>query len=615
MAKQKKSARSFLSIETLEERSNPSSMVVNGDLVISCGARNDNVQVSRVGAHYKVVENGAAKFFLASQITDGEVRFYGGAGNDTFRNTCSDLRVTAFGGAGNDTLIGCGSNDMLDGGLGSDRLYGGCGDDVLKAGADNVCDYLFGGTGFDTAGDISATDRVTDCEPAGEGELTETQPGVFTAQSLNALSSLAVPAAWSWNDFGLSVAPGAKPLVLVRGNTSAASPSGVLINVFIRDTNGRIMERFWNGSTWGAWTFTGLTASTDPVAIMRGNTASTDHSQVRINLFARATTGLLMERSWNGSAWSTWTSTGQSVRGNPVILQRGLIHSTNNADVRINLFVQRSDGRLMERFWNGSTWTWRDTGRTVAGQPVILTRGSTFGTTNESQLRVNMFVRGSDNLLWEYHWNGSAWSWRNTGQAVSGDPVAIQRGNTASTNAADVRINLFVRGANGQLMEHHWNGSAWSWRDTGRAVASGSVPHILVRGDQGSTSNSAIKINLFVRSSTNRLLEYHWNGASWNWSDTGMTVAGNAVSVMRGNRFSLNDSAVNINLFVRGSDGFLHERFWNGSSWSWRNTGRAVSADPEIVQRGNSSSTDASGIAINLFVRGTDGRLLEYYWG
>jgi len=126
---------------------------------------------------------------------------------------------------------------------------------------------------------------------------------------------------------------------------------------------------------------------------------------------------------------------------------------------------------------------------------------------------------------------------------------------------------------------------------------------------------STLRINLFVRGANGHLLERYWNGSAWIRFDTGLSVAGNAVAVQHGNTFSADASGVRINLFVRRSDGRLMERIWNGSAWTWTDAGRSATADPVVIQRGDDFSTDMNDLLINLFVRGSNGHLLERLWG
>ncbi len=354
----------------------------------------------------------------------------------------------------------------------------------------------------------------------------------------------------------------------------------------------------WHGYLDHLWELWRDHAAWPPVASMRGNVGTTSASGLRVNLFVRGSDRKLWERYWNGSSWS-WNDTGREVAGRPAVLVRGNTGSTNGADVRLNMFVQGLDNRLWERYWNGSAWNWVDTGRSVDGEPLILARGN-IGSTAGGDIRLNVFVRGADRRLWERYWDGSAWSWVDTGRMVAGRPVALVRGDLASVSGSDVRINLFVRGEDYKLWERYWNGSSWTWVDTGMYVS--DDPVVIVRGDLGSVAGSGIRINLFVKGLDGKLWERYWNGSSWSWNDTGRGIVGRPSILMRGATHTVTGSDVRINLFARGTDGRLWERYWNGTTWSWIDTGRATDSDPLVIARGNLGSVSGSDVRINLFV-------------
>jgi hypothetical protein len=111
------------------------------------------------------------------------------------------------------------------------------------------------------------------------------------------------------------------------------------------------------------------------------------------------------------------------------------------------------------------------------GTPLIVARGN-LGSTKGSAVRIHVFNRvpefhSADHVevrLWERFWNGTTWVWNDTGRNVAGDPVAVSYGNLADLDGSDVRMNLFVTGDDGKLWERYWNGTTWTWADTGRAV-------------------------------------------------------------------------------------------------------------------------------------------------
>ena len=76
------------------------------------------------------------------------IKFYGGAGDDTFVNN-TNISCYADGGPGNDKLYGGSGDDTLIGGAGSDELHGGAGNDYLDAGGQRR-DKMWGDAGQDT---------------------------------------------------------------------------------------------------------------------------------------------------------------------------------------------------------------------------------------------------------------------------------------------------------------------------------------------------------------------------------------------------------------------------------------------------------------------------------
>jgi Ca2+-binding RTX toxin-like protein len=153
--------RRLLSANQISLDSKTASVVVKGSStndtaiisVASGGAI--QVQLQTAGGTYTSVFPGTAV---------SAVKFYGGNGNDTFKNI-SHLPSEAYGDNGADELHGGSNTDKLFGGAGNDVLNGGDGDDVVDGGAgndslsgwdgnDNILggindDYLAGGPGND----------------------------------------------------------------------------------------------------------------------------------------------------------------------------------------------------------------------------------------------------------------------------------------------------------------------------------------------------------------------------------------------------------------------------------------------------------------------------------
>lgn len=203
-----------------------------------------------------------------------------------------------------------------------------------------------------------------------------------------------------------------------------------------------------------------------PLILTRGDPSSPESADVRINVFTRGSDGCLWQRYWNGATWK-WTNHAKGVIGEPVAHMRGNTHGLDDSKVQINLFVTCADNRLWELFWNGATWTWASTGKVVApaARPLIFARGD-LASPNPAGVRINVFVRGMDGNLWERYWNGATWTWTSHAKLIAGDPAAHVRGTSNLVEAAQLRVNLFVMGADGKVWERWWDGANWYWQDT-----------------------------------------------------------------------------------------------------------------------------------------------------
>src|SRR5689334_19217586 len=149
-----------------------SAVVVEG----TAGADTVNVWTDTTSNLYVSMQNSTGtqtQIFNRSAVN--QVRFIGGDGDDTFRNT-SSVASLAFGDGGNDVLFGGLGFNELHGGAGDDQLYGNAGNDnlygedgndtltgnagndLLSGGAGN--DALFGSAGYDTLNGDDGNDNL-----------------------------------------------------------------------------------------------------------------------------------------------------------------------------------------------------------------------------------------------------------------------------------------------------------------------------------------------------------------------------------------------------------------------------------------------------------------------
>jgi Common central domain of tyrosinase len=187
---------------------------------------------------------------------------------------------------------------------------------------------------------------------------------------------------------------------------------------------------------------------------------------------------------WHGYVDHIWAEWQRRTMALPVVVVRGQVESTDAGAVRINLFVRRADGKLWERYWNGSAWTWVDTGKPADGEPLALIRGDT-DSIDGADVRINLFapvlqatVSGGptphthyDIRLWERYWNGAAWSWVDTGKDIRGRPAAIVRSDVEDVGTSALRINLWSRATTAASGSATGTAPPWAWADSGAAVA------------------------------------------------------------------------------------------------------------------------------------------------
>lgn len=137
---------------------------------------------------------------------------------------------------------------------------------------------------------------------------------------------------------------------------------------------------------------------------------------------------------------------------------------------RIYVFVTAADGNLYARFWNGSAWVWGNVGRPapgMAGDP------SAVAYRMGNQGRINVFVRGLNGELQEAwlsdaspDWSRFPWTWSVRGNfggiALASSPEAV-----TWLQSGVRRLHVAQAGVNGQAFANEWDGSRWRWTPRG----------------------------------------------------------------------------------------------------------------------------------------------------
>jgi Trypsin len=232
---------------------------------------------------------------------------------------------------------------------------------------------------------------------------------------------------------------------LASGAAVAHTGAGRL-ELFIRGQhNDELVQRSWDGTSWGGWKNLGGELSSAPVVVHTGSG--------RLEVFIRGKhNDELVQRSWDGSKWSGWKNLGGSLASAPTVVHTG--------SGRLEVFVHgKHNDELVQRSWNGTTWSgWKNLGGDLASAPAAVhTRGG----------RLEVFVRGKHNHeLVHRSWDGTRWSgWKNLGGDLASAPAVVHVGSG--------RLEVFVRGQhNDQLVQRSWDGAGWGgWKNLGGDLA------------------------------------------------------------------------------------------------------------------------------------------------
>ena len=283
--------------------------------------------------------------------------------------------------------------------------------------------------------------------------------------------------------------------------------------------------------------------------------------------FGISSSGTIVAGACN-AAISAWTSLGAVATSSPTASSWGC--------GRTDVFVRGSDNGVWQNTTTGTSWGgWTSLGGVITTKPDVVSWGPN---------RIDMFARGQDNGLWHRWSDGSAWSgWYSMGGGLGSGPTA------AAWSAG--RLDVFVLGMDKALWHISWNGTGWSgWQSLGGVLTS----------DPAAVSWGPNRIDVFARGGDNALWHLAWNGTSWTpWQSLGGTLASGAGVASCGSG--------HLNVFALGTTSTLFQTGFNGSAWSAWSGGLGTqtwTSDPAaICQRGAS--------VVQVFERATDNSIQE----
>ncbi|WP_432840517.1 glycoside hydrolase family 27 protein [Dactylosporangium sp. CA-092794] len=273
----------------------------------------------------------------------------------------------------------------------------------------------------------------------------------------------------------------------------------------------------------------------------------------------------------DGTDQVTGADLGGSASASPALVRTDDTHAA--------AFVRAANGSLAWTRRNGTAWpgTWQSLGGPTGGK--ILGQPAAYGSPGG---RIDVFVRGSDNAVWQRTFDGTRWgAWRCLGGTVTDAPTVAWSGPgnwTAVATGAD--------------------GLVWTRTATTGWTSIGSPDGRAIYGRPSAAVDDAGVVHVAIRSRTDSVWERTGGGTTWAaWSELGGTVSGSPTLLATSGR---------VYLFVLAADNKLWQRNYVDGAWGgW--FGRSEYST-DAFRGAPAAAAGANGSAW-LAVRGVDGRV------
>ena len=334
----------------------------------------------------------------------------------------------------------------------------------------------------------------------------------------------------------------------------------------------------------------------------------------RVYAFVRGDDKRLHVNFWDGTKWN-WADQGSP--GSDLTWDPSVVTYREGGTQRFYAFISGENGRLYANYWDGSNWNWADygkpTGCGVSGQPGAIMFKRDYPDYNQGNApRVYAFVRGTDGHLHVNYWDGTQWLWADqgtpTGTTVHSSPSVITFRAHKIT-----QIHVYAMAENGHLCANYWDGSNWNWTDQGKPTGTtvASRPHVITYKEQ-----DQVMIYTFVKGANGHLYVHYYNGG-WAWADQGTPPGTTIAQLSPGVITYRKDNLQRIYAFVIGSNGHLYVNYWNGSIWQWADQGRppgTLVAETQTQHAGSLTYRKGDLRKIWVFVMGTNHKVYANHW-
>jgi len=249
------------------------------------------------------------------------------------------------------------------------------------------------------------------------------------------------------------------PSGLISGTVvSAVSRGAGLIDVFATAKDGKVYTAANGPQTKGKW------AGWWPVGqgtFLPGTPiAAVSRSEGRIDVFAIGLDGRVWSAGYGPVSAGKWDWTGWFAILNETFVPGASVGAISRTTDQLDLFAVNLNGEVRTASWapnaNSGKWGgwWRITesnGKFAPGTPISV--------VNRSPAHLDVFAIGLDGSVWAAAW-GKQTSHKWAGWWRVGEATFAQGSRIAATSRSLKRMDLFVRGFDGNVWSQAWDG-AW----------------------------------------------------------------------------------------------------------------------------------------------------------
>ncbi len=270
---------------------------------------------------------------------------------------------------------------------------------------------------------------------------------------------------------------------VITNTRTTSAPAAVLradnvLDLVVRGYDDALWHRQYNvaGATWGSWDNNAGGLLLSAPAITSRGAGQLDVFAIGIDDHILPNYLVVMTSHFDGSTWSDWVVLDNPDENNPPAGWPTLDSLVPPPDLpapavvarggQLDLFWLWPDNTLRYRHYTGSAWeAWQNLGGMLSTGP---------GAVATSASSLTVFAGGVDGAVWYKQFSGSWGNWLRLSLNGVDSNVTIASAPSAVSPQSGGKIYLYMRGSDNQLWQNYFNGSAWQgWDSAGGVLASG----------------------------------------------------------------------------------------------------------------------------------------------